>query len=114
VPAGSAGERAARAAWGAVLISLLAIRRSSARDLAPVGRTLVAASLEPRRSLLPVKPRRRGAGYAPAALDAALEPLLSPAFRVGATATSWGELIGFATGVACVWLLARQERPATA
>jgi nicotinamide mononucleotide transporter len=42
-------------------------------------------------------------------LDAALELLLSPAFRLGATATSWGEVVGFATGVACVWLLARQS-----
>lgn len=42
-------------------------------------------------------------------MDAALELLLSPAFRLGAAATNWGEVVGFATGVVCVWLLARQS-----
>jgi len=38
-----------------------------------------------------------------------LDALLSPAFHLGATPTSWAELVGFATGVACVWLLARES-----
>jgi nicotinamide mononucleotide transporter PnuC len=36
-------------------------------------------------------------------------PLLRPAFHIGTTPTSWAELIGFATGIANVWLVVRQN-----
>jgi nicotinamide mononucleotide transporter len=36
-------------------------------------------------------------------------PLLEPAFTVGETPTSRGEMLGFATGVATVWLVVRQH-----
>ncbi|WP_018658193.1 nicotinamide riboside transporter PnuC [Actinomadura flavalba] len=38
-----------------------------------------------------------------------LEPLLRPAFHLGAVPTSWAELIGFATGALNVYLVVRQN-----
>ena len=36
-------------------------------------------------------------------------PLLEPAFTLGETPTSWGEVLGFVTGVLTVWLVVRQH-----
>ncbi|MDX6739828.1 nicotinamide riboside transporter PnuC [Actinocorallia sp. A-T 12471] len=36
-------------------------------------------------------------------------PLLEPAFTLGGTPTSWGEVLGFLTGVLTVWLVVRQH-----
>ncbi|GAA3230759.1 nicotinamide riboside transporter PnuC [Actinocorallia longicatena] len=38
-----------------------------------------------------------------------IEPLLEPAFTLGGTPTSWGEVLGFTTGALCVWLVVRQH-----
>ncbi|MBO2446394.1 nicotinamide mononucleotide transporter [Actinomadura barringtoniae] len=38
-----------------------------------------------------------------------IDPLLQPAFTIGGTPTSWGELLGFATGAANVALVVRQH-----
>jgi nicotinamide mononucleotide transporter len=38
-----------------------------------------------------------------------LAPLLQPAFVVAGAPTSWAELLGFATGILTVWLVARQH-----
>ncbi|MCD0451890.1 nicotinamide riboside transporter PnuC [Actinocorallia sp. API 0066] len=38
-----------------------------------------------------------------------VRPLLEPAFTVGGTPTSWGEVLGFGTGVLTVWLVVRQH-----
>src|SRR5688500_9734611 len=38
-----------------------------------------------------------------------LEWLTSPAFAVAGSAFTWGELLGFVTGVVNVWLLVRQN-----
>ncbi|MGV9328850.1 nicotinamide riboside transporter PnuC [Streptosporangium sandarakinum] len=38
-----------------------------------------------------------------------LDPLLQPAFALAGTPTSWAELLGFASGVLTVWLVARQH-----
>ncbi|MFG1750382.1 nicotinamide riboside transporter PnuC [Streptosporangium sandarakinum] len=38
-----------------------------------------------------------------------LDPLLQPAFTLAGTPTSWAELLGFASGVLTVWLVARQH-----
>ncbi|MFC4061119.1 nicotinamide riboside transporter PnuC [Planomonospora corallina] len=38
-----------------------------------------------------------------------LDPLLQPALTLAGTPTSWAELLGFATGILTVWLVARQN-----
>ncbi|GAB1817618.1 nicotinamide riboside transporter PnuC [Herbidospora sp. RD11066] len=38
-----------------------------------------------------------------------LGPLLEPAFFIGGVPTSWAELLGFATGLLTVWMVARQN-----
>ena len=38
-----------------------------------------------------------------------LEWLTSPVFEVASSVFTWGELLGFLTGVANVWLLVRQN-----
>ncbi|TKK80724.1 nicotinamide mononucleotide transporter [Herbidospora galbida] len=38
-----------------------------------------------------------------------LGPLLEPAFTLGGVPTSWAELLGFATGLLTVWMVARQN-----
>ncbi|WP_062432457.1 nicotinamide riboside transporter PnuC [Herbidospora daliensis] len=38
-----------------------------------------------------------------------LGPLLDPAFTLGGVPTSWAELLGFATGLLTVWMVARQN-----
>ncbi|MEU4832886.1 nicotinamide riboside transporter PnuC [Streptosporangium sp. NPDC023615] len=38
-----------------------------------------------------------------------LAPLMRPAFTVGASPTSWAEVLGFVTGVLTVWLVVRQN-----
>ncbi|GAA3440968.1 nicotinamide riboside transporter PnuC [Planomonospora venezuelensis] len=38
-----------------------------------------------------------------------LGPLLRPAFTIAGAPTSWAELLGFATGILTVWLVARQN-----
>lgn len=42
-------------------------------------------------------------------LTGLLAPLLQPAFTVAGAPTSWAELLGFATGILTVWLVARQH-----
>jgi nicotinamide riboside transporter PnuC len=42
-------------------------------------------------------------------LHGLLAPLLHPAFHLGSTPTSWGEVLGFVTGVVNVWLVVRQH-----
>lgn len=49
------------------------------------------------------------ASYRHGAMGNLLELLLAPAIRIGATPTSWAEVVGFVTGVLCVWLLARES-----
>lgn len=42
-------------------------------------------------------------------LDLVLVPFSTPAFTFLGASTSWGEVVGFATGALCVWLVAVQN-----